>query len=102
MGSLGKLISEKGWTLFLDRDGVINTRLPADYVKAEQFELNPGVLEAMEILSGLFSHVFVVTNQQGIGRGLMTNQDLNRVHEHMISMVNKAVGKIDKVYYSRI
>ncbi|MBK7211944.1 MAG: HAD-IIIA family hydrolase [Bacteroidales bacterium] len=101
MGSLGKLISEKGWTLFLDRDGVINTRLPADYVKApEQFEFNPGVLEAMEIFSGLFSHVFVVTNQQGIGRGLMTNQDLNRVHEHMISMVNKAGGKIDKVYYS--
>ncbi len=88
------------WTLFLDRDGVINTRLMGDYVKnVEEFEFLPGVLEAIAKMTSIFGRIVVVTNQQGIGKGLMTENDLAEVHSYMQNEVVKAGGKIDKVYY---
>lgn len=89
------------WTLFLDRDGVINRRIPADYIKSpEQFEFLPGVKEALAMTSSLFQKILVVTNQQGIGRGVMTSSDLNKIHEKMINEIAMAGGRIDKVYFS--
>ncbi|MEI8046488.1 MAG: HAD-IIIA family hydrolase [Bacteroidota bacterium] len=96
-----KLTSGPGWTLFLDRDGVINTRIPDDYVKhPDEFEFIQGVKEALAILSRIFNPVVVVTNQQGIGRGLMTSIQLDKVHEKMLSEVSAAGGRIDAVFYS--
>jgi len=64
---------DKSWTLFLDRDGVINKKIDNDYVKAwEQFEFLPGVIEALKILSAKFGKIIIVTNQQGVGRQLMS------------------------------
>jgi len=55
---------DKSWTLFLDRDGVINVRFPGDYVKrVDEFEFLPGVPEAIAKFSNLFGKVIVVTNQ---------------------------------------
>ena len=49
-----KLIVDKDWTLFLDRDGVINKRLPDDYVKQPgEFELIPGVADALSIFAAI-------------------------------------------------
>jgi histidinol-phosphate phosphatase family protein len=91
----------KEWSLFLDRDGVINERLPDDYVKnCEQFILLPGVVEAMKIFSEIFGHIFVVTNQQGIGKGLMSENDLTVIHDFMTDTIKKNGGRIDHVYYS--
>ncbi|HEX7412264.1 MAG TPA: HAD-IIIA family hydrolase [Bacteroidales bacterium] len=91
---------EKGWSLFLDRDGVINTQIPDDYViSLEQFSFIPGVLDAFQILSGYFGRIVVVSNQQGIGKGLMTEAILQIIHTHMISEVEVAGGRIDKVYF---
>lgn len=91
---------EKGWSLFLDRDGIINTRIHDDYVKSlEQFSFIPRVLEAFQSLSGYFGRIVVVSNQQGIGKGLMTEAMLNIIHTHMISDVVNAGGRIDKVYF---
>lgn len=88
------------WTLFLDRDGVINKRLMGDYVKkVEEFEFIPGSLESIAAFSSIFSRIIVVTNQQGIGKGLMTHEDLALVHSKMLKLVEQEGGKIDQVYY---
>ncbi len=90
----------KNWTLFLDRDGVINKRLIDDYVKStEEFEFLPGVLSAIKTFSEIFSRVFIVTNQQGIGRNLMSEKDLQIVHNFLLAEVHDAGGKIDKIYF---
>ena len=86
--------------LFLDRDGVINKHLPGDYVKnIEQFEFLPGVLEALVQFSEYFTHIVVVTNQQGIGKGLYSEEDLNGVHAFMIEKITEAGGQLDAVYF---
>lgn len=92
--------TDKNWTLFLDRDGVINRRLLDDYVKSwAEFAFLPGVLEAIAVLSEVFGRIVVVTNQQGIAKGLMTEADLQSVHNQMVSEIQKAGGRIDKVYF---
>lgn len=86
--------------LFLDRDGVINQRLLGDYVrKVSEFVFLEGALEALVGLARKFDYLFVVTNQQGIAKGRMTEADLQRVHEHMITKIEAAGGRLDGVYY---
>lgn len=88
------------WTLFLDRDGVINKKIDNDYIKNwNNFEFINGVLEALNYLSNIFGEIFIVSNQQGIGKGLMTEDDLNIIHFKMIEKIKKNGGRIDKIYY---
>jgi histidinol-phosphate phosphatase family protein len=90
----------KDWTLFLDRDGVINQRLVGDYVKSvEEFNWLPGVLEALNIFNHKFGCIVVVTNQQGIGKEIMTEDDLTRIHDFMLEGCRKQGGRIDAVYH---
>jgi len=97
---LKDLLPNKEWTLFLDRDGVINERLVGDYVKTPgEFVFIKGVPEAIARLSEVFGRIFVVTNQQGIGKGLMTEEDLRIIHEIMIRGIEDAGGFITKIYY---
>lgn len=92
---------DKTWSLFLDRDGVINERLADDYIKSwDQFHFAEGVLEAMGVFSQSFKKIIVVTNQQGIGKGLMTITELEDIHDRMQLAVTEAGGRIDKIYYS--
>lgn len=101
MKEIKKLITENNWTLFLDRDGVINKRIPDDYVKMpEEFDFIEGSKNALVRLAGIFTPILVVTNQQGIGRGLMTMEQLKAVHEKMLHEVVTAGGRIDAVFYS--
>ena len=96
-----KITIEKGWALFLDRDGVINKRITDDYVKhPDEFEFIPGVTEAFTIFAKLFDPIVVVTNQQGIGRGMMTNAQLNLIHKKMFEEILEVGGRIDAVYFS--
>ena len=72
-----KNIINEDWTLFLDRDGVINVRIIDGYVtKVEEFEFLPTVIEAFKIFKDKFKRIIVVTNQQGVGKGFMTIEDL--------------------------
>jgi len=97
---LTKLIIENSWTLFLDRDGVINEKLENDYVKNwDEFKFKEGALQAIAGLGKIFGRVFVVTNQRGVGLGIMTEKILNEIHEKMLSEVVKESGRIDKIYY---
>ncbi|MCX6281116.1 MAG: HAD family hydrolase [Bacteroidetes bacterium] len=98
--SLKDLKIDNSWSLFLDRDGVINNRLVDDYVRNwEQFEFKPGVEEAMKVLSGIFGRIIVVSNQQGVGKGLMTLNTVEKLHEKMVSEVEAGGGRIDAVYF---
>ena len=91
---------DKSWTLFLDRDGVINEKLDNTYVKNwSEFSFLNGSLEAISKLSKVFGKIFIVTNQRGIGKGLMTEQDLIFIHTAMIDVINSNSGRIDKIYY---
>lgn len=88
------------WTLFLDRDGVINIRLVDDYIKhSDEFEFITGVPEAIAQLSKIFKTIVVVTNQQGIGKGLMQVVDLQMIHQKMSDGVEAKGGRIDGIYY---
>jgi histidinol-phosphate phosphatase family protein len=99
--NLNDLAIDHTWSLFLDRDGVINRRREGDYVKKwEEFEFLPGVLPAIAKLTHIFGKLFVVTNQQGIGKGLMRESDLEIIHDQMLREVRVSGGKIQKVYYS--
>jgi D-glycero-D-manno-heptose 1,7-bisphosphate phosphatase len=96
----GHLKIDKTWSLFLDRDGVINKRIVGGYVSSwDQFEFLTGVLDALKLLSGNFTRIFIVSNQQGVGKGLMTDDDVKALHFRMAEEIVKAGGKIDKTYY---
>jgi D-glycero-D-manno-heptose 1,7-bisphosphate phosphatase len=87
-------------TLFLDRDGVLNDRIPGDYVTApEALVVLPGVPESIVALAAYFECIVVVTNQAGIGKGRMTEADLHRVHNRLQQAVEQAGGRIDRFYY---
>lgn len=92
---------DKSWTLFLDRDGVINTRKMGDYVySAEEFDFLPQVKEAIAYFSTIFSRIIVVTNQQGIGKNRMTERNLLDIHGYMLEEIQKVGGKVDQVYFA--
>ena len=87
-------------TLFLDRDGVINVKIDNEYIiKFSDFEFIPGVLSSIQKLSSIFKRIIIVTNQQGIGKKLMTEQDLECLHNKMLVEIEQAGGKIDRIYY---
>lgn len=95
-----KNIINKDWTLFLDRDGVINVRIIDGYVtKIEEFEFLPNVIEALKIFKDKFKYIIVATNQQGVGKGIMKFEDVETVHQFMVKQVAENGGKIDKVYF---
>ncbi len=91
---------ENTWTLFLDRDGVINKRIFGGYIKTpDEFEFLPGVLDSLAFFSSIFNKIIIVTNQQGVGKGIMTEADLIVVNNHMIREIANTDGRIDAVYY---
>ena len=93
------MLSKKFPFLFLDRDGVINERLPGQYVSTiEDFAFMPGVLKAFPRLSKLTSRIIIVTNQQGVGKELMTYDDLDIVHDYMQAEIEKVGGRIDAIF----
>jgi D-glycero-D-manno-heptose 1,7-bisphosphate phosphatase len=91
---------DKTWTLFLDRDGVLNHEKPGDYIRCwDEFRFYDGVKEALKQLSEVFGVIVLVTNQRGIGKGLMTLDDLADIHSKMMEEINAAGGRIDKLYF---
>jgi len=92
---------DENWCLFLDRDGVINQLLPNRYVtNLEEWVYEPNVIWALKKLTNYFKHTIVVTNQQGIGKGIMTEEQLTIIHDKLKNDVIKAGGKIDEIYHA--
>lgn len=99
--TLKDLHIDNTWTLFLDRDGVINKKLDNDYVKhSTEFEFIDGALNALRMLSPVFDIIVVATNQQCIGKKIIFPEDLELIHQNMLYEITYLKGRIDKVYHS--
>ena len=87
-------------TLFLDRDGVINQKLEGRYVtNFNEFVFVKNSDLAIRKLHKIFKRILIVTNQQGIGKGIMTEDDLNLLHLQMQRKLNPDFDLIDKIYF---
>jgi D-glycero-D-manno-heptose 1,7-bisphosphate phosphatase len=89
------------WTLFLDRDGVLNIEKDQDYIRnVDEFIFYDDVLSHFPILNKTFGKIIIVTNQRGIGKGLMTHDDLHSIHSFLLTEINKHDGHIHQFYYA--
>ncbi len=87
-------------TLFLDRDGVINVLIPNNYVtNQEEFIFTEGFLDQIGKICSLFDFVFVVTNQQCIGKNIVSLETLVHIHYKMIQWIRNSNGFITNIYY---
>jgi D-glycero-D-manno-heptose 1,7-bisphosphate phosphatase len=89
------------WTAFLDRDGTINEKPQAgEYVTApDQLRLLPGACAAIRRLNQAGWRTVVVTNQRGIARGMMSEDDLRLVHERLLERLADCGATIDRIYH---
>ena len=88
-------------TVFLDRDGVINRKMPeGQYVTGwHDFELLPGVAQAIAQLNAAGLRVLVVTNQRGIALGLYTSADVEAIHQQLALALAVHGARIDGFYF---
>jgi D-glycero-D-manno-heptose 1,7-bisphosphate phosphatase len=93
--------SRDNGAVFLDRDGVINRKLPEGrYVSSwDEFVFLPGALEALADLAAAGRRTVVITNQRGIARGALTEQDLQTIHDRMRAETASSGGAIEAIYY---
>lgn len=85
--------------VFLDRDGVIN-RERNDYTfRIEEFEILPDVFEALKLLQKAGYLLVIISNQSGIGRGLFTIEDTEKMHAYMLEKFKKQGIRIEEIYY---
>lgn len=88
--------------VFFDRDGIINKRIVGDYIrKPSQFIFIDGFFDLFSYIKKAGFLAFVVTNQQGIGKGLMTEDELNVLHQYLQRSLKMETGYIfDDIYYA--
>lgn len=92
--------ADKSWCVFLDRDGVINSRIDEEVIDTpEKFNFIDGVKESIAYFSDVFNRIIIVTNQQGIGKGIFTELDLEQIHSKMLAKIKQKGGTIDKIYF---
>lgn len=93
------MIFDKTWSLFLDRDGVLNYDKVGGYVvRLEEFQLMDGVKDAMKKLSEIFGTIVVCTNQRGVSKGLYSIEEMHRMNDFLLREIRQAGGRIDKIY----
>ncbi len=91
---------DKSWTLFLDRDGVINDEKHMDYINTwQEFRFYEGVKEALKMFTQKFGKIFIITNQRGVAKGITKIKDLELIHKNLLKEIAEAEGKIDKIYF---
>jgi histidinol-phosphate phosphatase family protein len=91
---------DQTWTLFLDRDGVINHEKHKDYIHTwDEFVFYDGVHDAIKTFSLIFNKIIVVTNQKGVGKGLTLFEKLTEIHNKMKSSIQLGGGRIDAIYF---
>ncbi len=92
---------DSNWTLFLDRDGVLNVEKEGSYIfHYGEFAFYEGTKEALRRFAAIFGRIVIVTNQRGVGKGLMTAADLQDIHDKMVAEVVLSGGRIDRIYYA--
>jgi D-glycero-D-manno-heptose 1,7-bisphosphate phosphatase len=85
--------------LFLDRDGVINERRE-DYVKnVNEFKFLPNILDALKKINDLGISIIIITNQSIVNRKIISEKQLEEIHDYMLKTIEKNSCKIIKIYY---
>jgi heptosyltransferase-2 len=88
----------EGVTVFLDRDGTLN--YDPGYLKvAADLKLLAGVGPALARLKGAGARLVVVTNQSGVGRGIVTLKDLEAIHARLEGLLEKEDASLDAIYF---
>lgn len=90
-------LSQQQKAIFLDRDGTIN-KANGFITRPEQFELLPGVAEAIRKINKSGYLAIVVTNQPVIARGECTFEELQLIHDKMETELGKEGAFIDGLY----
>ena len=88
----------EGYTIFLDRDGTLNPD-PGYINSPDQFELFPGVAEALGRLKLAGARLILVTNQSGIARGLLSRHNLDAIHRKLAHLLGQAGTTLDGIYF---
>jgi histidinol-phosphate phosphatase family protein len=88
-------------TVLLDRDGVLNKKMPqGEYVKSwSDWKWEVGAKEALCGLKLNGYRVIIITNQAGVGRGIMTENSLSSIHKEMRMELEQSGGSVDAIYY---
>ena len=85
----------------LDRDGVLNVDLGTYVTKPQDFKPINGSLEAVAKLRNLGHKIVIISNQGGIEKGIMSQDDVDRVHDRMFELLGAAgCHSINSLYYS--
>jgi histidinol-phosphate phosphatase family protein len=87
--------------IFLDRDGVINKKpKKAEYVTTwKEFVFLPTTLDGLKLLQQKGYDIFIITNQPGIARGMMTKKDLLTINKNFLHVCRQNNIKIKHIYY---
>lgn len=89
----------KNKAFFFDRDGVINHRLVGDYVKTiQQFIIFPDIPQILKQIKLFDFKLILITNQQGVGKGLMSANELDNIHDFMQEQLYHHGAKFDDIY----
>ncbi|MDT3739236.1 MAG: HAD family hydrolase [Candidatus Kapabacteria bacterium] len=91
----------KNKAVFFDRDGIINRRIVGEYVaEPDEFILNPEIPEILKYLKKQSFLIILITNQQGVDKGIMSLSELEIVHNFMQKLLQEKSGVIfDEIYY---
>ena len=93
-----KNLSHKQKAMFLDRDGTIN-KYVGFLRNIDEFELLPGVAEAIRKVNNSGYLAIVVTNQPVIARGEVTVPELHLIHNKMETLLGAEGAYLDDIYY---
>jgi D-glycero-D-manno-heptose 1,7-bisphosphate phosphatase len=87
--------------IFFDRDGVINARILGGYVRHwNEFELLPGVVETLRSVKQRGYLAVIITNQRGVGMGIMSEAELHAVHEELQRAMEREAGvRFDDIFF---
>lgn len=87
------------WTLFIDRDGVVNDEKYLGYIQTwDEFKFSEGAKEALKIFNEKFSTIIMVTNQRGVARGMVRLEDLQLIHKNLLKEIEETGGRINRIY----
>ncbi len=90
----------ESWTLFLDRDGIINYQKTEGYIShVNEFKLIPDVIETLEQITPFFKRIFIITNQQGVGKGITKIENLLEIHRLLFNVFKDKGIKIHGIFF---